>query len=95
MLFNSDIETCMRVVDQRNVLLDRRVHNSMSENVLWNQLSLAQKFSASSLAQFGYELSYIRHCNYGDVAIMLCNGNAATISTEGEIDSSPEIMMRA
>ena len=95
MLFNSDIETYMRVVEQREILLERRVLNGVPESTLWEQLSLAQKFSASSLTQFGYELAYIRCRKNGNVAIMLCNDSAATISAEGEIDSSPNIMVRS
>jgi len=95
MLFNSNIETEMHVVEQREMLLERRIHNSVPESILWDQLSLAQKFSASSLIQFGYKLAYIRHRKNGNVAIMFCNDNTATISAEGEIDSSPNIIVRS
>jgi hypothetical protein len=47
---------------------------------LWDKLSLAQKFATNSLAQFGYDLSFIRHSKSGNVAILLCDDNAATIS---------------
>jgi len=46
------------------------------------------------LTQFGYDLTYIRHYRAGGLAILLCNDNAATISSEGEIDTSPNIIIR-
>jgi len=83
----------MHALAERETLLERRLDNP-SQGSLWNKLSLAQKFAASSLTQFGYELTYIRNSAMGDMAILLCNGNAATISGEGEIDTSPSIVIR-
>jgi hypothetical protein len=83
----------MQATAQREVLLERR-QQSVEVDTLWGKLSLAQKFAASSLAQFGYDLTYIRNSNAGNLAILLCNGSAATISSEGEIDTSPEIVIR-
>lgn len=83
----------MQAIAQRETLLERRQQN-VEVDTLWGKLSLAQQFSASSLAQFGYDLTYIRNSNTGNLAILLCNGNAATISSEGEIDTSPDIVIR-
>jgi hypothetical protein len=83
----------MQAIAQREILLERRQQNVVVET-LWGKLSLAQKFAASSLAQFGYDVTYIRNSNAGNLAILLCNGNAATISSEGEIDTSPDITIR-
>ncbi len=80
---------------QRETLLERRVQNNVATSALWHKLSLAQKFAASSLTQFGYDLTYIRNSQTGNLAILLCNGNAATISLEGEIDTSPDIVIRS
>lgn len=84
----------MQASVQREALLERRAQNSVVASTLWNKLSLAQKFAASSLTQFGYDLTYIRSSNIGNLAILLCDDNAATISTEGEIDTSPCIVIR-
>jgi hypothetical protein len=84
----------MQATAQRETLLERRAQNSVESSSLWNKLSLAQKFAASSLTQFGYDLTYIRSSRVGNLAILLCNDNAATISTEGEIDTSPNIVIR-
>lgn len=64
------------------------------QDLLWDQLTLAQKFSASNLMQFGYKLSFIRSHNEGDTAVLLCDGNTATIGRDGEIDSQPSINVR-
>ena len=85
----------MQAAVKREALLERRATNNVDSNTLWDKLSLAQKFAASSLTQFGYDLTYIRNSNIGSLAILLCNGNAATISIEGEIDTSPDIIIRS
>ena len=84
----------MQATAQREALLERRQQNNIATDTLWNKLSLAQKFAASSLTQFGYDLTYIRNSNAGSMAILLCNDNAATISSEGEINTSPDIVIR-
>ena len=85
----------MQATVQRETLLERRAQNDVATDTLWNKLSLAQKFAASSLTQFGYDLTYIRNSSVGNLAILLCNDNAATISSEGEIDTSPNIIIRS
>lgn len=84
----------MLAVNERETLLERRQLNDITADILWTKLSLAQKFAASSLTQFGYELTYIRNNSNGSLAILLCNGNAATITREGDIDTSPSIIIR-
>ncbi len=83
----------MQAALEREILLERRQYYP-EQSVLWDKLSLAQKFATSSLTQFGYELAFIRHTNNGNLAILLCDGNAATISGDGEINTSPNITVR-
>jgi len=83
----------MQALAEREVLLERRYYVP-DQSSLWDKLSLAQKFAASSLTQFGYDLAFIRNSTNGSVAVLLCNGNAATISNEGDIDTSPNITIR-
>ena len=64
------------------------------KSVWWNKLSLAQKFSASSLGRFGYELQFVRNENGHSIAVLICNGGVAVISEDGEIDTSPNIQIR-
>jgi len=83
----------MEALLEREVLLERR-QPTQEEVTLWDRLSLAQKFAASSMTQFGYDLSFIRNSNSGSLAILQCNGKAATINDEGEVNSTPDIIIR-
>ena len=83
----------MQAIQHRNELLERR-HAEQDISNLWDKLTLAQKFAASSLLQFGYHLKYLRNSQQGTTAILLCETNIATISSAGEIDTSPNINIR-
>ncbi len=77
----------------RNPMLERR-KESPEQSVWWNKLSLAQKFSASSLGKFGYELSFVRNDDGHSLAVLQCSGGLAVISEDGDIDTSPIISIR-
>ncbi|WP_044839285.1 hypothetical protein [Thalassomonas viridans] len=77
----------------RDTLLERR-HHCPDKAMLWDKLTLAQKFAASSLTQFGYDLAFIRCSRAGNLAVLMCNRDAATITAEGDIDTRPEIAIR-
>ena len=79
----------------REELLERREEASTHADELWENLTLAQKFSASSLTQFGYKLNFIRDFHNTRVAILTCNENIAIISKNGEINAHPNIKIRA
>lgn len=83
----------MRAVLEREVLLERRQYTP-EQAILWDKLSLAQKFATSSLMQFGYDLVFIRGSKSGKIAVLLCDSNPATISDDGEINTSPNITIR-
>lgn len=83
----------MQALVEREILLERRQAQSEPES-LWDRLSLAQKFAASSLTQFGYDLAYIRSSRQGNVAILLRDDVVATIADDGDIDTSPTIKVR-
>lgn len=74
-------------------VVDRR-REPPEKSVWWSKLSLAQKFSASSLGKFGYELAFVRNENGHSLAVMMCNGGIAVISEEGDINTSPNIPIR-
>ncbi len=61
---------------------------------LWEELTLAQKFAASSLTQFGYRLNFIRDFHDTHIAILTCNENVVVISKGGEINTHPNIKTR-
>ncbi|MCO4800163.1 MAG: hypothetical protein KC484_13180 [Colwelliaceae bacterium] len=77
----------------RDALIERRAAKENYHD-LWESLTLAQKFSASSLAKYGYELGFIRCSSAGNVAIMVLNDNATTISSDGDINTAPDIKIR-
>lgn len=83
----------MQALSDRETLLERRQY-SHEQTTLWDKLSLAQKFAASSMTQFGYDLSFIRNSNNGSIAILQCNEKAATINSEGDINTTPNIIIR-
>lgn len=78
---------------QMKPMLERR-REAPEQSVWWNKLSLAQKFSASSLGKFGYELTFVRTVNDERMAVLQCSGGVAVISEEGDIDTSPQIIIR-
>ena len=73
--------------------LDRRKNYPKGPD-LWEQLSLSQKFSASNLLKFGYELSFIRYTSDCKLAVLRCNGQIVTVIENGEIDTAPDIQTR-
>lgn len=83
----------MQAVLEREVLLERRQYTAEQSN-LWDKLSLAQKFATGSLTQFGYDLAFIRNNKSGNLAVLVCDNSAATISDDGEINTSPNIIIR-
>lgn len=78
---------------QNKPIIERR-GESPEQSVWWSKLSLAQKFSASSLGKFGYELLFVRNDNGKSLAVLKCNGGIAVISEDGDINTSPNITIR-
>ncbi|MFD2168033.1 hypothetical protein ACFSJY_17390 [Thalassotalea euphylliae] len=74
-------------------LIERR-GEPPEHSIWWDRLTLAQKFSASSLGKFGYELQFIRNENSKSYAVLVCNGGIAVIAEDGEINTSPSIQLR-
>ncbi len=73
---------------------ERRQNKWNNTDELWQNLTLAQKFSASNLMQFGYKLSFIRDYHNTHIAILTCDENIAVISKIGEINTQPKINIR-
>jgi hypothetical protein len=74
-------------------IVDRR-EKSPEHSTLWKELSLAQKFSASSLGKFGYELAFVRQDKGRNIAVLTCNSGIAVITEDGDINTSPDIDIR-
>lgn len=78
---------------QDKPMLERR-QESPEHSVWWNKLSLAQKFSASSLGKFGYELSFVRNEHGRRLAVLTCSTGVAVITEDGDINTAPTIKIR-
>lgn len=78
---------------QKYPIVDRR-QETPEQSVWWSKLSLAQKFSASSLGKFGYELRFIRNEGGESLAVLMCNSGIAVITEDGDINTSPNIKIR-
>ncbi len=78
---------------QENSMLERR-HRAPEQSVWWSKLSLAQKFSASSLGKFGYELSFVRSDQGHNLAVLTCGKGIAIITEDGNINTSPNVNVR-
>jgi len=84
----------MLAISTQEVPVERRQY-SPELSVLWDKLTLAQKFAASSLNQFGYDLAFVRNSEIGCMAILLSNQNSiATVMSDGDINTSPNINIR-
>lgn len=79
--------------NQRDPLIERRSYHGNFQD-LWAELTLAQKFSASSLSKYGYELAFIRRSAAGNMAVMVLDDNATVISSDGDINTTPDIHIR-
>jgi len=80
-------------LQQQQPYNDRR-HESPEHSVWWKKLSLAQKFSVGSLGKFGYELLFIRNDKGRSIAVLSNSTGTVIITEDGEINSSPEIIIR-
>lgn len=78
---------------QKYPIVDRR-QEPPEQSIWWSKLSLAQKFSASSLGKFGYELSFVRNEQGHSIAVLMCNSGVAVITEDGDINTSPDIKIR-
>ncbi|GAA5142374.1 hypothetical protein [Thalassotalea piscium] len=74
-------------------IVDRR-KEPPEKSEWWEKLSLAQKFSASSLGKFGYELSFVRNENGQSIAVLMCDSGIAVVTEDGDINTSPDIKVR-
>jgi len=83
----------MSTENQRDDLIERRQQDI--EQDLWQKLTLSQRFSASSLTNFGYQLTFIRSCESGSLAVLVKDGYCTTISDNGDINTNPILHIRS
>jgi len=83
-----------KLLEELTYLTERRLQR-VNKIKCYDKLSLAQKFSVSKLSQFGYDLLYVRKETYGLIAILKSRTTFVTVCHLGEINTSPNILMRA
>lgn len=77
----------------QTALIERR-QSTREIQPFWDELNLAQKFSAAELQRFGYELAFVRHATAGNLAVLRAGDRFAAIDQEGQIDIAPNIALR-
>jgi len=60
----------------------------------WDHLNYAQKFSVSSLYQFGYKINFVRKVEHSSIVFMSLDSKDATVDQNGLIDIHPDIKTR-
>ncbi len=60
----------------------------------WEHLNYAQKFSVSSLFQFGYDIEFVRSSDNHSVVVMSLDDVNVTVNQDGLIDTQPNIKVR-
>ncbi len=90
---SSAVNSGVNMETQKYPIVDRR-EEPPERSVWWSKLSLAQKFSASSLGKFGYELCFVRNNEGHSLAVLMCNSGVAVITEDGDINTSPDIKIR-
>jgi hypothetical protein len=78
---------------KKHPVVERR-EEAPEQSIWWFKLSLAQRFSASSLEKFGYELNLFRNEQGHNLAVLTCNSGVAVITEDGDINTSPNINIR-
>jgi len=76
----------------RDILIERRQPHQ--EKNLWHQLTLSQRFSASSLSNSGYHLAFIRCSKGRSFAVLIKGSYCTTIADDGDINTKPIIHVR-
>ena len=79
--------------DYRDLLIERR-QLSDDEQRWWDKLTMAQKFSASGLTNYGYKLAFVRYSSLGNLAVFTYEGRTVTITDDGVINTTPNMSVR-
>ncbi|TPH12831.1 hypothetical protein [Litorilituus lipolyticus] len=60
----------------------------------WSELNYAQKLSAGSLFNFGYDIEFIRREDDITLVVMSLDNVTVTVNQDGLIDTHPDIKRR-
>ena len=79
--------------ENRDDLLERRLKSNRNSQ-WWDELTLSQKFSASCMAKYDYELAFIRRSSSGSYAVLIRGEESVSISSNGDINTSTNLYIR-
>jgi len=80
--------------EQQNKDEFERRQAQLTNEECYEKLTFAQKFAASRLTQYGYQLKFLRESTANKIAIFVCEDRIATVDFSGEINLSPKIILR-
>lgn len=83
----------MQIQSMMNNHKEQRRQND-EQGLDWENLTLSQQFSISSLGKFGYILAFIRLVNGNSLAVLKLDNKVATINVEGMINIKPNLVCR-
>lgn len=72
---------------------DRRIAHAKSGEH-WDRLTTAQRFAFYTLAKLGYQLLFVRRTPTTSTAVAKQDEQLVTIDDEGDIDFSPNVILR-
>ncbi|MAD76450.1 MAG: hypothetical protein CML20_16960 [Rheinheimera sp.] len=75
-------------------MIQERRQTDKDMHYFWEELNLAQKFSVAELQRFGYELRFVRQQNNHKIAVLFAGNKMAAIDNEGQINTSPTVVVR-
>ncbi|RHW77169.1 hypothetical protein [Colwellia sp. RSH04] len=71
-----------------------RRRKALESYAWWNDLNYAQKLSATSLFNYGYNIEFIRKEDDTTIVVMTLDNTTVTINQDGLIDTHPDIKKR-
>jgi len=81
-------------MEQLEGLMEDRRQIEKKIKQLLKELTVAQQCSLSEISSFGYSLSFVRKTTEGKLAVVQLEKGAITIDAQGEVDHSPDIIIR-
>lgn len=67
---------------------------ALNQTEWWERLSMDQKFGVYQLQKFGFDLAFIRNTDDGPLAVVRRGREFASVNHEGDVDLSPNIILR-
>lgn len=79
---------------QASTYMEKRADEENIQSQWQEKLSLAQKFAAATLENFGFQVQFVRDTSAGLLAVLMNDEKTATIDEQGSISTQPNIAIR-